>query len=136
MHKIWVLWPILIYRNPFLKNIFWKCIKGALLTSVPSKINFRPFRIIRGPLFHKPVIGQELFFSVSYSKLALERLYRATYVQGLIHSIDIIVQHALYLHCPIFLSSIKILRVRVCITKFRKKKFLSRGRNKNLHKCL
>ena len=34
MHKIWVLWLILSYRNPFWKNIFWKCIKGALPTSV------------------------------------------------------------------------------------------------------
>ena len=34
MHKIWVLWLILIYRNLFWKNIFWKCIKGALPTSV------------------------------------------------------------------------------------------------------
>ena len=29
-----IIWPILIYRNPFWKNIFWKCIKGALPTSV------------------------------------------------------------------------------------------------------
>ena len=35
------------------------------------RINFIPFRIFRGPLFHKPVTGQELFFAVSYSKLAL-----------------------------------------------------------------
>ena len=27
-----------------------------------SMINFIPFRIFRGPLFHKPVTGQELFF--------------------------------------------------------------------------
>jgi hypothetical protein len=27
-----------------------------------SRINFVPFRIFRGPLFHKPVTGQELFF--------------------------------------------------------------------------
>ena len=36
-----------------------------------SKINFIPFRIFRGPLFHKSVIGQELFFAASYSKPAL-----------------------------------------------------------------
>ena len=29
------------------------------------------FRIFRGPLFHKPVTGKELFFAVSYSKPAL-----------------------------------------------------------------
>ena len=34
MYKIWVLWLILIYRNPFWKNVFWKRIKGALPTSV------------------------------------------------------------------------------------------------------
>ena len=37
-------------------------------------INFIPFRIFRGPPFHKPVTGQELFFAVSYSKPALESL--------------------------------------------------------------
>ena len=37
-----------------------------------SRINFIPFRIFRGPLFHKPVTGQGIFFAVSYSKPALE----------------------------------------------------------------
>ena len=32
-----------------------------------SRINFLPFRIFRGPLFHKPVTGQELLFAVSYN---------------------------------------------------------------------
>ena len=36
-----------------------------------SKSIFTIFRIFRGPLFHKPVTGQELFFAVSYSKPAL-----------------------------------------------------------------
>ena len=36
-----------------------------------SRINFIPFRIFIGPLFHKPVTSQELFFAVSYSKPAL-----------------------------------------------------------------
>ena len=36
-----------------------------------SRINFISFRIFRGPLFHKPLIGHELFFAVSYSKPAL-----------------------------------------------------------------
>ena len=31
-----------------------------------SRINFIPFRIFRGPLFHKPVTGQELCFAVPY----------------------------------------------------------------------
>ena len=35
------------------------------------RINSIPFKMFRGPLFHKPVTGQELFFAVSYSKLAL-----------------------------------------------------------------
>ena len=30
-----------------------------------------PFRTFRGPLYPKPVTGQELFFAVSYSKPAL-----------------------------------------------------------------
>ena len=33
-----------------------------------------PFRTFRGPLFPKPVTGQELFFAVSYSKPALHIL--------------------------------------------------------------
>ena len=32
-----------------------------------------PFRIFRGPLFHKPVAGPGLFFAVSYSKPALKK---------------------------------------------------------------
>ena len=36
-----------------------------------TRMNFIPFRSFRGPLLHKPVIGQELFFAVSYSKPAL-----------------------------------------------------------------
>ena len=35
------------------------------------RINLVPFRASRGPLFPKPVTGQELFFAVSYSKPAL-----------------------------------------------------------------
>ena len=36
-------------------------------------INLESFRSFRGPLFRKPVTGQELFFAVSYSKPALAR---------------------------------------------------------------
>ena len=36
-----------------------------------SRISLVPFRTFRGPLFPKPVTGQELFFAISYSKLAL-----------------------------------------------------------------
>ena len=36
-----------------------------------SRISLVPFRTLRGPLFPKPVTGQELFFAVSYSKPAL-----------------------------------------------------------------
>ena len=34
-------------------------------------ISLVPFRTFRGPLFPKPVTGQELFLAVSYSKPAL-----------------------------------------------------------------
>ena len=34
-------------------------------------ISLESFRSFRGPLFRKPVTGQELFFAVSYSKPAL-----------------------------------------------------------------
>ena len=37
-----------------------------------SMISLVPFRTFRGPLFPKPVTGQELFFAISYSKLAYE----------------------------------------------------------------
>ena len=30
-----------------------------------------PWTVCRGPLFHKPVTGQEFFFAVSYNKPAL-----------------------------------------------------------------
>ena len=33
-------------------------------------MSLESFRSFRGPLFHKPVIGQELFFAVSFSKPA------------------------------------------------------------------
>ena len=36
-----------------------------------SRISLVLFRTFRGPLFPKPVTGQELFFAISYSKLAL-----------------------------------------------------------------
>ena len=35
------------------------------------RISLESFGAIRGPLLHKPVTGQELFFEVSYSKPAL-----------------------------------------------------------------
>ena len=35
------------------------------------RISLEFFRYFRGPLLLKPVIGQELFFAVSYSKPAL-----------------------------------------------------------------
>ena len=37
----------------------------------PGSILYHSAGIFRGPLFHKPVTGQELFFAVSYSKPAL-----------------------------------------------------------------
>ena len=66
MYKIWVLWLILIYRNPFWKNIFWKCIKGALPTSVGWDLsNFwvvfeTGFGIGFGTGFWDRVLGQVL----------------------------------------------------------------------------
>jgi hypothetical protein len=38
-----------------------------------SRISLVPIRSFRGPLFPKPVTGQELFFAVSYRKAALKR---------------------------------------------------------------
>ena len=35
------------------------------------RISLESFRSFIGPLLHKPVIGQELFFAVSYNKPAL-----------------------------------------------------------------
>ena len=39
------------------------------------KISLESFRSFRGPLFHKPVTGQEFFFNVSYSKPALKEYH-------------------------------------------------------------
>ena len=41
----------------------------------PGSILYHAFRIFRGPLFHKLVMGQELFFVVSYSIPALEHFF-------------------------------------------------------------
>jgi hypothetical protein len=57
--------------------------------SSSSRINFTPFRIFRGPLFHKRVTGQELFFTLSFSKPAL-----LTYM---LHHV-----HTQYIYLPIF----------------------------------
>ena len=38
------------------------------------RISLESFRSFRGPLLHKPVTGQELFFAVSYSKSELEHV--------------------------------------------------------------
>ena len=43
------------------------------------RISLEPFRSFRGPLLHKPVTGQELFFAVSYSKPALPIWYSYFY---------------------------------------------------------
>ena len=42
-----------------------------LYSLMKKKISLESFRSFRGPLFLKPVTGQELFFAVSYSKPAL-----------------------------------------------------------------
>ena len=41
-------------------------------------ISLIPLRTFRGPLFPKPVTGQELFFAVSYSKTALGYSFQGT----------------------------------------------------------
>ena len=51
-----------------------------------SRISFVPFRTFRGPLFPKLVIGQELFFPVSYNKPALAcniEFYKLDFSPGL-----------------------------------------------------
>ena len=45
-------------------------IRGIIWTHIQS-ISSESFRSFRGPLFRKPVTGQELFFAASYSKQAL-----------------------------------------------------------------
>jgi hypothetical protein len=40
----------------------------------PFRISLESFGFFKAPLLHKPVTGQELFFAVSYSKLALAYL--------------------------------------------------------------
>ena len=52
-----------------------------------SRISLLPFRTFRGPLFPKPVTGQELFWAFSYSKLALDQFQQSR-------------QQALWAYCP------------------------------------
>ena len=43
--------------------------------------DFIPLRIFRGPIFHRPVAGQELYFAVTYSKSALAKVYsKSTFI--------------------------------------------------------
>ena len=46
-------------------------LKVSYLFPWSSRISLEPFRTFRGPLFSKPVTGQELFLAVSYNKPAL-----------------------------------------------------------------
>ena len=47
------------------------------------RISLESFRSFRGPLFRKPVTGQELFFSVSYSKPALPTISQHVIIDNL-----------------------------------------------------
>ena len=65
MHEIWSILLIWIYRNPVWKNIFWKCIKGSLPTSVQCKFALHKGQEISEVIFlgfnsHKK---QTIFFS-------------------------------------------------------------------------
>ena len=50
-----------------------------------SRISLESFRSFRGPLLHKLVTGQELFFAVSYSKPALRAYCPNMYTMGRSH---------------------------------------------------
>ena len=54
------------------------------------KISLESFRSFRGPLLHKPVTGQELFFAIPYSKPALigNQLGRVFFKKDKINSIS------------------------------------------------
>ena len=58
-----------LWRTWLIQNCIQKSLK---LFPWSSRISLVPFRTFRGPLFPKPVTGQELFLAVSYSKPALE----------------------------------------------------------------
>jgi accessory gene regulator protein AgrB len=53
-------------------------------------ISLVPFRTFRGPLFPKPVTGQELFLVVSYSKPALSNNSQLTFCGIIYYGIEII----------------------------------------------
>ena len=48
-------------------------IMGITWTHLESVLE--SFRSFRGPLLHKPLTGQELFFAISYSKPALAKVW-------------------------------------------------------------
>ena len=67
-------WPVTGLRNkgPLKDSMDFKLILNeSKLFPWSSRISLVPFRTFRGPLFPKPVTGQELFLAVSYSKPAL-----------------------------------------------------------------
>ena len=55
----------------------WLILNESKLFPWSSRISLVPFRTFRGPLFPKPVTGQELFLAVSYSKPALGTLCKS-----------------------------------------------------------
>ena len=68
IRALWRFWtvPNWSYR---IMGITWTHLESD------SRISLIPFRTFRGPLLHKPVTGQELFFNVSYSKLTLRHSF-------------------------------------------------------------
>ena len=68
-------WPVQgvgdLWRTWRIPNWFQMCLSYSHV-HLASRISLVPFRTFRGPLFPKPVTGQELFLTISYSKLALK----------------------------------------------------------------
>ena len=93
-------------------------------------ISLESFRSFRGPLFRKPVTGQELFFAVSYSKPALaaraihqiqlRRLSKQWYLTFNLswwypsHFLDMNRRAFCTLHCFIYCNGVCRPRVGVC----------------------
>ena len=77
-----------------------------------SRISLVPFRTFRGPLFPKPITGQELFFAVSYSKPALASLSWLNESGNLraetFRSIRVLVKKLFFVQSPIRISSKKL----------------------------
>ena len=59
IHFLTLVFPCIVFARKLFLFESGKCGNSHMVSGIP-------FRLFRGPLFHKPVTGQVLFFAVSY----------------------------------------------------------------------